>query len=525
MSGAEHLTREERNKAIDRLSSAHGIGHATAERLVEQLGITTFPGLLQALDQGRLNDLPGMNGKHLRHVRRSVQRIIAQREGRRMPDEPRRVPPQVNSGTSRASAGCLGLFILPWFLLSLLIAFVSAGMPLMGEGGFAGVISGILMMSLFVPMASALGGFTVGAFRRAAGHDRNLKIPMKAAGGLGLSVVAIFIFTTIASIFSAVTGWLGGAPVDPGGIIGAVGILGFLGIVGTLIGKSWARDREEKRRRKRRESPPRPPWENPLARTEKTSMIAEALANQYNVITQGALVALSIVLWNPLPALIGGGLELFWLALVPDSEWFRNSVEAKHRAMAEQQARERREEQLEYLDHEQVERHRRMAALADSAREAMAAARYPFDTGKVNRLVDHHLWLMELENYYSDQRDPSRIAAIDDQLAEVQSKRELLSGGRMAQALDRRIDILAKRKSQLEEMGERVDDISEQIHNLEDAVRLITESALSSSGPQVAAEIDDVLLNLHTTEEVVLDFHAEEDELERQIEQAVVEAA
>jgi hypothetical protein len=515
------MSRRARLEAIDRLCRVNGIGMATAERLVDELGVTTIAEVIEAESQGLLAGLPGVTEKHRQDIRKSAGRILVHRP--RSEAEPKRVPEPVTSGASRATAGCLGLFVFPWFMTSLFFSFVSAGMPLTGESGVAGIVMSIVMMALFVPMATVLGGFTLSAFRRAAGRQRNLEIPMKAAGALGLSIAAIFLFTAASSIVSSVLSWIGGAVIEPGSIVSTAGLLGFLFLVGHLIRRVFKRDRKEKERR-RHDRPPRPPWANPLARTRRTSMLGEALADQYNVITQGALVALSIVMWNPLPALIGGGLELFWLALAPDSKWFRDRVEAKHRAMAEEQARERREEQIEYLTEEQLERHEEMLHIADAARDAMAAAQYPFDTGKVDHLVDHHLWLMELENYYTDQRNLEQTTGLVEQMERLREERASASG-RMEEALTRRLDVLQRRLDQIDRLADRLDEVSEQRRNLEDAVRLIAESALSASGSEVATEIDDVLTNLQATEEVVLDFQAEEDELEREIEEAAAAVA
>lgn len=519
MSQSGPLTGRARTRAIDRLRGVNGIGEATAVRLVDDHGIETLTELLEAESDGRLGELPGVTPDHCRKVRESVREIMSRPEFAR--PEPRRVPKAQKRTPTKAGVGCGSLLLLPVFLTTLQWSLTAASGPLFG-GGFASFVRSGLMLLVLVPLTMFVGGFSLQMFRRLTGHEKANEFPRKASAGLGISLVTLFGFSTVFSILIQLFGAASGA-VATGGVGLVVALVALVAIGGGLVAAGLKR-KKKTAKRKRHARPPRPPWEHPLARTKPANMLTEALVDQYNVIALGAAVALSIVLWNPLPALIAGGLELPWLALAPDTKWFRDRIEAKHAEMAEEQARERRAEELEYLSDEQRENHRQMMRVARSAREAMHAARFPFDTSKIDRLVNHHLWLMQLENYYADQRDPSRIEELDDKLSEVRAE-QASTQGRMAEVLARRARVLEQRRQQLTRMDGRLRDVTGERRSLEEAIRLVAESALSAPGRQVAGEIDDVLMSLQATEEVVLDFQAEEDELSRQIEEAAEVAA
>lgn len=435
------------------------------------------------------------------------------------PPQPRRpVRPSADS-EGRAGAGCLSLLLLPWLASSLFGGFVSAGAPLID--GLAGVFSGGVSLVLLVPIVGLLGSLVWSGFRRASGHDERVSFVSSGGAALAASLVLLFVVSTLLAAFNSAAGAIAGAAVGSPGLLVAAALV-FLASTSVVVFQKMRAQRKVVAERKQHQGRPRPPWSNPLARTEPANMLVEAVLNQWNLIGALAAAALSILMANPLPALVFGGLELFYLALVPDTKWFAQSVDAKHRALAEEQATERRDEQLEYLNEEQRALHDQMVAIGDGARNALQASNYPFDVAKIDRIVDHHLWLMELENYYGDMDDTHRLAELDRQLTDAQRQADD-STGRMADVSEQRVHVLERRIDQLRRLSEHVDQIRHQRTGLEDALRLLSESALSA-GATSSDEIDAVLEHLEITEEVVLDFHSEEEELDAAIEEAVAKA-
>ena len=430
----------------------------------------------------------------------------AQREAQRVPKTPAITPGE------RAGAGCLGLMVLPWFISSLFSVFIgSVTLPL---EGFAGVITGSLSLLLFLPLAIVLGSVSMSALSRAMGSSEPIQLAHRASAGIAVSAVVMFLLASLATLFSATS-------IVP--IFGAAGVLALLGAITSFAVRSERQAKPKTvrtkaaRERRKHDRPPRPPWTHPLARTEKTNLYAEALVDEYNIVAILGATGLSILLANPLPLITVGGLELIYLALVPDTKWFRRRVERKHLGLAHEQAEARRSEQIEYLATDQLRRHEEMFRHVERVREAVEASGFALDLQKFERAIDHHLWLMQLENYYSDLDTAGREREVDKQLAMARADLEGMSG-RMAEVLAKRVDVLERRREQVEEFEIRLHEVTDKRRMLEETLLLAAESALA--GPNSFDEIDDVLLDLQVTEEVVLDLLDEDDKLEAESEAA-----
>ncbi len=423
--------------------------------------------------------------------------------------EPRRVPKTVAATPAeRASAGCLGLLVLPWFLTTGVAAFISAGLPLLG---LEGVIAGAINLIVALPMAIVLGSMSLSAIARAMGSTEPIGITHRAAAGVGVSAIGLFLLAAGASLLAAT-----GVPL-------ALGIIGLLALFAVLLAAMRRSVKAGMRAQKRRKhsGPPKPPWTHPLARTERVNMYSEALADEVNVIAVLAAAALSLVLQNPMPLLAVGGFELLWLATAPDAKWFRARVERKHLAMANDQALKYRDEQREYLASDQLESHQRMIEQVERAQAAIDAAGFPFDAKRLQRIVDHHLWLMQVENYYSDLDIPTRIREITSRVEAARADVQGMSG-RALEVLEQRLDVLERRLAQAHELEARLHEVADKRRNLEQTLLLVTESALA--GSRTFDEIDEVLLDIEIAEEVVLDLRDDEEALEAEIEAVYAES-
>jgi hypothetical protein len=371
-------------------------------------------------------------------------------------------------------------------------------------------------MMFMVPISILLGSVSLTAIARAFGSKEPVQLTHRAAAGVGGSAVAIFSLAVFTSIVTPIRGAAGSAAMMAA-VGGALLLFGF----GGWLARANARQRQPKRRRHK--SQPKPPWAHPLARTERTNMFAEALADEFSVVVVTALAGLSGLLWSPLPLLVAGGLQLMWLALIPDTKWFRARVERKQAAMAQEQSVEVREEQIEFLADDQKKLHQQVLDSAERARNALQASNFPLDSSKLDRVVDHHLWLMQLENYYADLDDHSKLRGLDKQISAAESDLEGMDG-RMHDVLETRLEILRRRHVQLARLGQSLQEVSDKRRMLEETLMLVAESALSSTATNPLDEIDEVLLDLETAEEVVLDLHDEDEALEREIEKALAEA-
>lgn len=425
--------------------------------------------------------------------------------------EPRRVPKQpAASSAERFGAGCLGLIVLPWFLTSMFGSFVaSVELPLQGIGG---IFAGMMSLLIFLPLAIVLGSVSMSAISRAFGSKEPIRLAHRASAGVAITTIVLFALASAATLFTAGAGMMQ--------LLGVAAVVATIAAITSFARRSSKRTKPQRKRRSH-QRPPKPPWQHPLARTEQTNLYAEALVDEINIVAILAATALSILLANPIPLLTAGGLELIYLALVPDTEWFRRRVDNKHLAMAHDQASERREEQREFLAFDQLQRHERLIEQVERARETLSQAAYGFDESKLEQAVDHHLWLMQLENYYTDLDTPGRLRDLDKR---IDAARADIDGvdGRMLEVLERRLEVLERRREQFEEMEARAQEVADKRRILEETLPLITESALA--GQVRIDDLDEVLFDLQVTEDVVLELHDADDALEAEIEEAYAEA-
>jgi len=272
---------------------------------------------------------------------------------------------------------------------------------------------------------------------------------------------------------------------------------------------------------------------------KKRNLYKEAFVNQYNLILLGFATAASVVTLSPVPLLAMAGLEMLYLTFVPETDFFKRHVEQKYLEFDEEEARSRMEQRLELLDRRQRARYESISGLIDQTKDRFdqqGAGLGDQMIGKLEVLNERFLWMMETANAYQRYLNDVDHTALTNSLADV----ELAIGqtqGRVQSSLRERRDVLKKRLNRLQRVMENNIVVNTQIATVEDIMRLIYESSMSMTDPRgITRQVDDLLIDLESTEETVFELDRVDDanetelafdeELERAIQEAhdIVEA-
>ncbi len=239
------------------------------------------------------------------------------------------------------------------------------------------------------------------------------------------------------------------------------------------------------------------------------SLYWEAVINQYNLIGLAGMIALSAVLGSPLPFLIALGFELMYVAVIPETEFFKRVVHAKYNEIDEADAMRKHRERLENLHPVQRRRFEEIAVLVESTKSNLDQNESTgLDiTSKLDLLRARYLWLMELLNAYEHYLSSIRPGQIETNLSEVDQQIASTESSRVKSTLEERRSVLHKRKARLERVNENHTIVRTQVMTIEDIMRLIHESSMTIQNPaDIGRQIDDLLIDVEATEEAVHDL-------------------
>ncbi|MHB0936770.1 MAG: hypothetical protein ACYC6A_10305 [Armatimonadota bacterium] len=273
----------------------------------------------------------------------------------------------------------------------------------------------------------------------------------------------------------------------------------------------------------------------------------EALREPGNLVGLGAAVALSagvaVAVANPLPLLAGPVLEILYLAVVPNSSWYRGRLSACEKAKEDKRRQAMNAKVLSTLRADMQQRYARLEA----ARRQIATQMQPDEkwfsdvTPRLDSLLDKFLtfagkestflqYLRGLRNEIRDedlaaaqaaapppdestQLDPTQrwgqqtVELVQAAYAHEQEElsRELASapdeGTRVL--LKKRAEILAKRIDYLVQIGKILLNLGYQLQLLEDSFGLINDQLRARAPEQIVADIDQVVSQTDTMVKVL----------------------
>ncbi len=247
----------------------------------------------------------------------------------------------------------------------------------------------------------------------------------------------------------------------------------------------------------------------------------EAFFSQYNIILLAFAVIAAVLTGSFLPIVAAVGLEVLYLAFVPETQIFKRLVDQKYLEIDKEEIDNQYEKRMSLLQWGQRERYESLAGLIQDTKANLNKHGDGLGdsmVGKLRTLEERFLWMMETANSYDHYLGNVDHDTLQRDLHHVQSSISTASGV-VKKTLEERHHILKKRLERLEKVYENRTVLTTQISTVEDIMRLIFESSLSMTDPRgVSKQVDDLLIDVESTEETVNELDGGEFEEEMELE-------
>jgi uncharacterized protein YukE len=230
---------------------------------------------------------------------------------------------------------------------------------------------------------------------------------------------------------------------------------------------------------------------------------------QYNRIALGGAVAFALVSGSLFPILLGAGLELMYLSLVPNNSRFQRLV----RSWKYEDEKKEREKSLSALFYElPPEMRARYGSLEGTAKAIRANYTRLSSTSqmfvdqmesKLQGLSQSYIRLLNAAFHHRDYLRATSPDNIRKELAALQ--KDLEHEPVKVQEINRkRIEILNKRVEKYEKVKENCQVIDAQCAAVEDVLQLIRDQSVTMRDPQqISDHLDSLVKDVEQTEETV----------------------
>lgn len=230
---------------------------------------------------------------------------------------------------------------------------------------------------------------------------------------------------------------------------------------------------------------------------------------QYNLIGLVGVAAYSAISGSTLPLILASGLELMYLALVPQNERFRRLVRSWR---FEDQKREQKKRLNDLYRSLPAELRSRAAYLQQTA-QAIRANYSQLSFGsqaltgqmdeKLTGLLAAHVRLLDTgrtHREYLKSLNPNQVRKEVEYLEQSLEQ----EAPKVREINERRIDILRKRLEKFEKIRENSQVVEAQCAALEDVLQLIRDQSVTMKDPQeVSAQLDHLVADVEQTEQSV----------------------
>ncbi len=246
-----------------------------------------------------------------------------------------------------------------------------------------------------------------------------------------------------------------------------------------------------------------------LDRQKDISYVKEAFHLQYNWIALAGAGAFALVSGSFLPILLAGGLELMYLAIIPQNWRFQRLVRSWKMAEEQQKHQQRLSEMLSTLPAELQSRYVHAAQVCGSIRSNFAQ----FSSTSQIFLQQIDSRLQGLLNGYArlllavaQQQQYLKSTEQDGIKHEIASLQKSLSNDlpKVQEINKKRIEILTKRLEKFDKISENRKVVDAQCSAVEDVLMLVRDQSVTMRDPQQVSErLDSLVHDVEQTEQTV----------------------
>jgi hypothetical protein len=242
---------------------------------------------------------------------------------------------------------------------------------------------------------------------------------------------------------------------------------------------------------------------------DQTNYVKAAFRWQYNLIALGGAVAFALVSGTALPLILAAGLELMYLATIPQNTRFRRLVRSWHFAEEQVKQQQKLSDMLRSLPPEMQSRYIHCAQVCGAIRanfRQLSSQSQMFleqiDSSLQGLLTGYARLLVAL----SEQVQYVKSTGQDEIKREIASLQRTLptEPQRVQEINQKRIEILNKRLEKFEKITENRKVVDAQCAAVEDVLMLVRDQSLTMRDPQqVSDRLDSLVHDVEQTEQTV----------------------
>lgn len=242
---------------------------------------------------------------------------------------------------------------------------------------------------------------------------------------------------------------------------------------------------------------------------DNTNYVKAAFHWQYNWISLAGAVAFAIISGTALPILLAGGLELMYLALVPQNSRFRRLVRSWQLADEQLKHQQKLNEMLRNLSPEMQSRYVHCAQICGSIRNnfAQLSAQSQIFLEQIDKRLQGLLTgYARLLFALAQQQQYLQTTGQDQIKREIASLQKTLSNEpqRVQEINQKRIEILNKRLEKFDKITENRKVVDAQCAAVEDVLMLVRDQSVTMRDPQqVSDRLDSLVHDVEQTEQNV----------------------
>ena len=237
--------------------------------------------------------------------------------------------------------------------------------------------------------------------------------------------------------------------------------------------------------------------------------LKEAFKWQYNVIGLAGAAALAVVSGTALPVLLAAGVELMYLAVVPQSKQFQRLVRSWQFEDQKKQHDQRLRAMQQQLTPAVRERYGKLQQICQMIRtnysRLSSTSQIFVDqmSARLDGLLHSYLRLANAGITYSEYLQRANPRAIDQEIASLE--RDMSKQPAKVQEINRkRIEIMRKRQERFRKIVDDLQVINVQCEAVEDVLELIRDQSVSLTDPQMVTEkLDGLVADVESTEATV----------------------
>ena len=250
------------------------------------------------------------------------------------------------------------------------------------------------------------------------------------------------------------------------------------------------------------------------SRRSEPNYIKEAFKWQYNLIALGGAAAFSVVAGSPLPMMLAAGVELMYLASVPNISAFQRLVRSWQYADQKKEHDDRLREMQYALPPEIRDRFRNLEMITDAIRRnyaRLSSTSQAFIGQIETQLQGLMTAFVRLAN--ADTQHVQYLQNTDQNAIrrEIQYLKDRLpkEAPKVQEINRKRIEILDKRVEKHQKIRENRQVIDAQCRAIEDVLQLIHDQSITMTDPQqVSDRLESLVKDVEQTEETVREVEA-----------------